>query len=346
MNRGSLSLSCRSCRTTGSPSSYGIFLPVVILLLLTGCAAINPRLDLTKITGSEHRVLLDDVPFYAQEKYQCGPAALAGVLRYSGVDIVPDSLVREIYVPGRKGSLQVEILAATRRERRVPYPLGGSAEDIVLQLEAGRPVLVLQNLLTPHVPDWHYAVVVGFDAAANEFVLNSGVKQQLRISAGKFLRTWNWAGNWAMVALHPGEVPAGGDPVRFMRAVAAFEKVAGGDYARPSWEAAAQTWPQSSRPYLALGNLAYFGKDLPGAVVQYRKGLERTPEDPALLNNLATVLGELGCPRTAERLLRPVLDSIAADSDWYEEIDSTLSNLPTAPTEDPRMCAGYLSGWR
>ncbi len=314
---------------------------LLVSLLLSACA-INPRVDLAELSDAKQPVLLNAVPFYPQKKYQCGPAALAGILQYSGVDADPVSLVGEVYVPARKGSLQVEMLAATRRAGRVPYLLGGEVRDILTQLEAGRPVLVLQNLLTPHVPAWHYAVVVGFDADDNEFILNSGRKRHLDVSAGKFLRTWRWAGYWAIVALRPGEVPAGAEPMRFMQAVAAFEAVAGADLARPSWQAAAKTWPQSSRPHLALGNLAYFGGDLRGAVAHYQDGLRRAPQDPVLLNNLASVLGDLGCPRTAEQVLRPAFEVAEPGSAWRLDIDATLAELKADQDEDAPACAGYL----
>lgn len=320
--------------------SCGFFL-LAASFLLSACA-INPRVDLTELSDAKGPVLLNDVPFYPQKKYQCGPAALAGVLQYAGVDATPASLVGEVYVPARKGSLQVEMLAATRRAGRVPYLLGGEVQDILIQLEAGRPVLVLQNLLTPHVPAWHYAVVVGFDASDNEFILNSGRKRHLDVSAGKFLRTWRWAGYWAVVALRPGEVPAGAEPMRFMQAVAAFEAVAGGALARPSWQAGAKAWPQSSRPHLALGNLAYFDGDLRGAVAHYQDGLRRDPKDSVLINNLASVLGELGCPRTAEQVLQPAFEAAEPGSAWRQDIEVTRAELKADQGEDAPACAGYL----
>jgi hypothetical protein len=318
----------------------GFFL-LAVSLLLPACA-INPRVDLAGLSAAKSGILLNDVPFFPQKKYQCGPAALAGILQYSGVGATPGSLVSEVYVPARKGSLQVEMLAATRRAGRVPYVLGGEVRHILTQLEAGRPVLVLQNLLTPHVPAWHYAVVVGFDAGDNDFILNSGRKRHLGVSAGKFLRTWRWAGYWAVVALRPGDVPAGAEPMRFMQAVAAFEAVAGGALARPSWQAAAKAWPQSSRPHLALGNLAYFDGNLRGAVAHYQDGLRRDPKDPVLINNLASVLGELGCPRAAEQVLRPAFDVTEPGSAWRKDIDATLAELKANQVADTPGCAGYL----
>ena len=69
--------------------------------------------------GHPH-VQLSSVPFYPQEAYQCGPAALAGVLGAAGVAATPSSLAPQVYLPGRQGSLQLELMAASRRAGRIP----------------------------------------------------------------------------------------------------------------------------------------------------------------------------------------------------------------------------------
>ena len=40
---------------------------------------------------------LRDTPFFPQEEYQCGPAALATVLAASGVAVSPDDLTGKVY---------------------------------------------------------------------------------------------------------------------------------------------------------------------------------------------------------------------------------------------------------
>ena len=65
-------------------------------------------------------VELSRTPFFPQTRYHCGPAALATVLDGSGVDVKPDQLSASVYLPGKKGSLQIEMVAATRRYGRLP----------------------------------------------------------------------------------------------------------------------------------------------------------------------------------------------------------------------------------
>lgn len=293
------------------------------LALLAGCA-VNPRITLPEAPP----VLLGEVPFHPQTEFQCGPAALAGLLGASGVDTTPEALEPQVYLPAREGSLQVELLAATRRAGRIPYVVPPEPTALLDELAAGRPVLVLQNLWTPSVPRWHYAVVVGSEPARNRLVLNTGVDEREPVSARRFLRTWDWAGRWGFVALRPGELPAGDDPRRYAEAVAAFEPVAGPDAARTAWQAALARWPRDGRAYLALGNLAYAAGEPRSALDWFERGLDAVPGDPVLANNAASVLGEFGCVQRARRWLEPALNVLADDSPWRPALEKTRDGLP------------------
>ena len=106
---------------------------------------------------------------------------------------------------------------------------------------------------------------------------------------------------------------------------------------------ARRQWPRDARPYLALGNTAYAAENLPVAIDYYRRGLRRNPANPALANNLASVLGELGCPGAATTLLEPVQAQLAASSQWRPVIAATLAELPAARPEG-EFCAALYPG--
>jgi hypothetical protein len=105
--------------------------------VLGGCATPQvAMLDARWPTELPAQVELTDVPFFPQEDYECGPAALAMVAHAAGVDVTPDALVDQVYLPGRKGSLQPEMLAATRRQGLLAYPLKPKVEHTA---RSGRP---------------------------------------------------------------------------------------------------------------------------------------------------------------------------------------------------------------
>ncbi len=315
-----------------------------LAVCLLGACSFNPPLDLAGMFPGRPPLLLQNVPFYPQQEYQCGPAALAGTLGAAGVATDPAALAPQVYLPGRQGSLQPELLAATRRAGRIPLLVPGDPAALFAQLESGRPVLVLQNLRTRAFPVWHYAVLVGFDPAGNRVQLNSGAERGLAMAAPSFLRTWDWAGRWAFVALRPGELSAQAQPAPYIEAVAVFERVAGAAAAAPAWRAALRRWPREPAPYLALGNAAYATGNLPVALDYYRRGLGQRPGDPALGNNLASVLGELGCPRSGAALLEPIQAALAVDSNWQTVIAATLAELAAPGQAGAGFCAALYPG--
>ena len=74
------------------------------MLLLAGCATPQvSALDAQWPAGIPDRVQLTNVPFFAQEDYECGPAALAMALQSTGIDIAPNTLVAQVFVRQRKG---------------------------------------------------------------------------------------------------------------------------------------------------------------------------------------------------------------------------------------------------
>ena len=107
---------------TGPPIRVPVTL-LCVLVLLAACAGPqgNPRVQLAP--EAPRQVELGQVPFFAQEDYLCGPAALAMVLDYSGLAVRPEDLVAQVYAPTRQGSLPPAMLGAARRHGRLAYPL-------------------------------------------------------------------------------------------------------------------------------------------------------------------------------------------------------------------------------
>jgi hypothetical protein len=101
-------------------------------IYLGGCASSpQTRLLLNEPPDIPSRVELAEVPFYPQQEFHCGPAALAGVMNYRGVEVVPDQIAELVYVPDLKGSLQVEVVAATRQFDLLPVKLDGRLESLL-----------------------------------------------------------------------------------------------------------------------------------------------------------------------------------------------------------------------
>ena len=289
MPDGYFRIACKDClRYAGS-----YFL---LILFVSGCAATpmsdkllnRPRQDLAK------PVELVAVPFFPQDQYQCGPAALAAMLNTAGVSVAPADLTPKIYIPEKRGSLQVEIQAAIRRYGRLPYPVEPELEAILMQVVSGKPVLVLQNLGLSWIPQWHYAVVIGFDLKKKKLILRSGTIKRYLVDIRTFEHTWRRAGRWAYVVLRPGEVPEGARDMKYFRAVADSESGLDFQSLKAAYEAGIRRWPGNRLLVMGLGNLYYRAGQYQQAGHWYTNVIAGYPDYAPAHNNLAQVLMEQG----------------------------------------------------
>jgi tetratricopeptide (TPR) repeat protein len=270
---------------------------VFVLSLLAGCVSL-PQTEALRGEGGAGlppRVELDSVPFFAQEEYQCGPAALAMALNAAGVAATPDALIDEVYIPARKGSLQVEMLAGARRHGLLAYELAPELKDVLAEVAAGNAVIVLQNLgLWAFHPYWHYAVVIGYDLEKNQVLLHSGTRARRAMPLGLFEFLWIDGQRWAMVALPPGRLPASAREASSATAAAALEKTGRIAEARLSYAALLQRWPDNLIGLMGLGNTTYALGDPAEAESAFRKATAAHPLAAAAFNNLAQTLADQG----------------------------------------------------
>lgn len=306
MERG-LPISPRARPARHARLAAGVFLCACVLLV-SGCAGLWPQtaeLREALPRGLPERVELEEVPFFPQLEYQCGPAALATALVSSGVKVTPDELTSQVYLPGRKGSLQVEMLAAARRHGRVSYELAPRFEDVLREIAAGNPVIVLQNFGV--FDGWHYAVAVGYDYPRGELILRSGETERKRLSFTVHEMVWKRSGYWAMVALPPGRVPATVEEARWLAAIAALER-ADAKSARVAYADFLKRWPDNLNAAIGLANSHYELGELGQAEAVLRAAARREPESVIVLNNLAQTLADQG--REEEAL--PFIERAAA----------------------------------
>lgn len=266
--------------------------------LLSGCSLLAPQtyaLREQRPPDLARRVELTQVPFFPQEDYYCGPAALAMVLNAAGVRVSPDDLVDQVYLPGRKGSLQVEMLAAARRHGLVAYELEPRVTDMLREIAAGTPAIVLENYGPFRwYPVWHYSVVVGYDLDRLEVIRRSGTRPRRPTPLPIFESLWKHENYWAMVAVPPDRVPATATEQRYASAVIALEKSGQPRNALTAYNALLRRWPASLAGQMGRGNTAYALRDLETAEAAFRQATQDHPDAAAAFNNLAQVLAERG----------------------------------------------------
>lgn len=305
---------------------------LAVLVMLPGCAKKTADLGI----GHEKGLILDDTPFFPQEKYQCGPASLAMLLGASGVTVHPDALVPQTYLPGRRGSLQLELIAAIRSHGRIPYEINPHVRALIAELKAGRPILVLQNLGLNILPAYHYAVVIGM-LPTGKILLRSGREQKLEMDVDRFLATWRRTDSWGIIALKPGLLPAEPDPIRYLSSVSAFESQGNVLQAEHSYRAAVDAWPKNQSALFALANNYFSQNRYSEAGSLYRKLLVINPEHVAASNNLAETLVHRECYAQAASLIsQAVITATELNSPLRDAILQTQEEIkqhfnPTLP---------------
>ncbi|HVE13975.1 MAG TPA: C39 family peptidase [Elusimicrobiota bacterium] len=145
-----------------------------------------------------------DVPFFPDGSGQCGPTALASVLRYWGDSARPGELRDQIYRGDLKGSLPVDLLLAARARGLSARILEGSLDELKRELDAGHPVIAFVNVGLRAYPVGHYLVLTGYDEARRLLYAHSGTQKDALVPYGRFERQWRNAERWALLVLPPG----------------------------------------------------------------------------------------------------------------------------------------------
>lgn len=264
----------------------------LLLPLLLGCA--SPRIDIPH-SGPDipARAAVEGVPLIEQADFYCGPAALAMVHQWAGLEVSQTRVAAQSFTPAAKGTYLADMLGSTRRFGQLAIPVDGF-DALLKEVSAGNPVIVFQNLGLGVAPRWHYAVVVGYDLAANRIELHSGQHRKMVMQLRQFERTWARGDYWAITVLPPDRLPSTADPWEIAKAAAALERAGKPGPAAQTYAAAARRWPKMWVLFFGLGNARYAQGDLRGAISAYQRALALDPTIAEVKNNLAEVQGQLG----------------------------------------------------
>ena len=195
------------------------------------------------------------------------------------------------------------MLAAARRYGRVSYVLAPRYADLLREVAAGNPVLVLQDVGALST-QWHYAVVNGFDYPSGTVYLRSGTQERQAMSFTALERSWIQSGYWAMVAMPPGRIAATATEDAWMNAVLPMARVADAHSATTALSTALRRWPDNQAAAVGLANQLHARGDLEPAATVLREARRRHPDSAILANNLAQVLSDQGRQQDALATIR------------------------------------------
>ena len=277
-----------------------------LLFFSFGCSIITTGQLILPVDTPE-AIRLENVPFFPQKKYECGPSSLAMALTWSGLAVTPDDLSSQVFTPDLHGSLQASLISGARQYGRVAYPIKGS-QELVAELTAAHPVIVLQNLGLSWYPKWHYAVVIGYENGGRTVILHSGDKAAEQLSARVFQNTWARADYWGLLVLPTDELPATVTEERYILSVAGLERARQFDAAIRAYKTALRRWPESMPAWMGLGNSFYEKGDFPAAASAFKQAIKLQPGNGLPLNNLAQVYWDQGKKEEALQTIHHAID--------------------------------------
>ncbi|PIP08619.1 MAG: hypothetical protein COX51_03550 [Syntrophobacteraceae bacterium CG23_combo_of_CG06-09_8_20_14_all_50_8] len=148
--------------------------------------------------------MIENVPFFPQETYQCGPASLAGVLNYWGVKVFPEAIAAKIYSRSAKGTLNLDMVLYAQDKGLQVIQYKGSIKDLKKNIDLGYPAIVLVDYGFWVYQQNHFMVVVGYNEKG--VITNSGKNRLKFIREEDFLKPWERTDFWTLL-IKPGQVP-------------------------------------------------------------------------------------------------------------------------------------------
>ncbi|BCB96718.1 peptidase C39 [Dissulfurispira thermophila] len=142
-------------------------------------------------------ILINAVPFYPQEDYQCGPASLAGVLNYWGISVAPDDVARDIYSASARGTLNIDMVLYASKIGLYALQYIGNWDDLKKNINNGYPMIVLVDYGFSVYQANHFMVVVGYNDKG--VIVNSGKTEHMFIDKEKFLKIWKRTNYWTLL---------------------------------------------------------------------------------------------------------------------------------------------------
>lgn len=147
---------------------------------------------------------IGEVPFFPQSRYQCGPASLAGVLKFYGDEIHPEEIADVIYRGDIRGTVSLDLALYPRQRGFASRWYNGSAEDLKRNVDRGAPLVVMVDRGLSRIRAHHFMVVTGYDSEG--VIVNSGKSRGKVVPWGLFLRQWQRTQNWTLL-ITPEKVP-------------------------------------------------------------------------------------------------------------------------------------------
>ncbi len=264
-----------------------LFSVLAVSFCLVGC--VTPARQTETLLASPGNLpasyLIENVEFIDQSAGYCGPATLTMALRWAGKAVTVAEIAPQVYTPGFNGSLQTDLISASRRQAMMAVRIEG-LNQLLTEVAAGHPVIIFENLSLSWAPQWHYALVLGFDLVKQEIILHSGHDPYYHWDLSKFERSWMLGEYWGLVILPPGELAVVAGELANVTAAVGLEQAQKMPEAEKSYRKVLEKWPTSLVALIGLANIMQKSGKKSEAVSLLKIAVKNHPDSKAAQHNL------------------------------------------------------------
>ena len=162
--------------------------------LFVACLLVLPAFCVTPGKVEPDNTTIGGVPFFSQEAYLCGPAALATVMDYwyrkTGKEtwVLPEQIAADIYSPTARGVLGFDLERYARKHGFMTEQYNGSLGDLRQRIDEGVPLIVFVDYGFSLYEINHFMVVTGYSERG--VLVNSGRRENRAIAEGELEKVW------------------------------------------------------------------------------------------------------------------------------------------------------------
>ena len=194
---------------TTSKNHRGMAIAISFFLLYgcvpnTGILKKNISQDSTELTPKPD-FYINNVPFFPQKRYYCGPASLASVMNFYGVSVTEEEIAKEVYNTKLSGTLSMDILIYARTKGFDALYYKGNMEDIKKYISMGKPVILFLDLGYFFYPVRHYIVATGYNDKMGYLIAHSGVEKDKIFYYKEIQSAWEKTGFGAILISPKGQ---------------------------------------------------------------------------------------------------------------------------------------------
>lgn len=168
---------------------------LILLAALAGCSGTGREAVISSIrSGQGAGAIIEGVPFFPQDRYDCGPSALASVISFYGAAADLNEIRGRVYNERLRGTLPLDMLSyAKERGFEARYYKGG-LDDLRQAIKKGEPLILFLNLGYDFYPVGHYIVAVGVSDKEGAVLAHSGTEQEKAYSFHELEAAWSKTG--------------------------------------------------------------------------------------------------------------------------------------------------------